>query len=1037
MGSTSRTRNFVLLLLFVFSAPFAFGQQTGSISGRVTATDGSALPGVTVEATSNVLPQPRVTVTEGSGDYRLPALQPGTYTVSYSLAGMQTVTRRAAVQLSQTTNVDVELGVQGVAESITVTAEASLVNRNSTEIETGISETQIEALPVTQNYGDLQKLIPGVMYTQDTLRGPSAGASGQENVYQFDGANVTMPLFGILNVQPNTRDISQVTIVKGGATATEFNRAGGFLIDTISKSGTNDFSGEVAYQVMNKSFVANQTGPQNLTYAQDRTWANVNIGGPIVRDRLFFYGSYYRPEFTRSNQANVYGDLPEYSRERDEFFGKVTFTPTSSWLVNGTYRDSKDIETSGQFTSLQAGTTGTGFETKLRLATLDASWIINPQAFAEFKFNDFANPGTGFSDFSSSAVVSKTPGTQLNLANLPEQGRLILPTPSGNNTAFNEFIAPFINQFGYVCPPDAAALGLSCTPGQRAGGGTVGFGQFASDDDSFYRQTAQLAFNYTLGLGGMSHDLHAGYQTTLDEEDRFQTSNGWGVLEIGGGVGAIGTCPAVACGTITPAFFRATFPQQTTGNVPAIHSEVRVQAFELNDSIRFRNWTFNAGLLAANDTLYGQGLAKADNYAGFVSSPGTKYKMHEFGWDELLQPRLGATWAYNGSDTLWTSYARYHPQANSDARAASWDRNLAVTIFGYFDAQGRLLGVAPNASSAGKWFQEDLKPPQIDEYMIGTARQLTSRWSGRLYGRFREGKNYLEDTNNTARTDATYNAPADVPHELYVPDLAQINAAIGSGGSYVIANLDNAFTRYLEATLEQEWRGNNLVMNGSYTWSHYYGNFDQDNTTFNSANDTSVFIGSSNIGDSQGRQLWDFKYGDLRGDRRHVMKMNGVYSMPWKATAGVFGVWQSGQPYQLESVLPYRGFTTSTSETNRYAEPAGTRRSPSTYNVDFNYTQNFGLPRGLNLQIGLDIFNVTNNQVGYNYETRIQTGLGFTNDLSKDHVAIPDSISDSVLKALLAPNAATFNRDEWGVLAPFAKTFYSPRRFQIAARIQF
>ena len=63
--------------------------------------------------------------------------------------------------------------------------------------------------------------------------------------------------------------------------------------------------------------------------------------------------------------------------------------------------------------------------------------------------------------------------------------------------------------------------------------------------------------------------------------------------------------------------------------MPTIHSEYHSQSIELNDTIRWNNWTFNVGVLASNDTLYGQGLAKADNVAGFVTSPGTKYKMHE------------------------------------------------------------------------------------------------------------------------------------------------------------------------------------------------------------------------------------------------------------------------------------------------------------------------------------------------------------------------------------------------------------------------
>jgi hypothetical protein len=303
------------------------------------------------------------------------------------------------------------------------------------------------------------------------------------------------------------------------------------------------------------------------------------------------------------------------------------------------------------------------------------------------------------------------------------------------------------------------------------------------------------------------------------------------------------------------------------------------------------------------------------------------------------------------------------PPANSDARAASWDRNLVAQLNVYFDANGNLIGVAPNASSSGKWWEDGIKHPEIKEYMVGTSRQLTSRWSARFYTRARKGDHFLEDTNNTARTDFAP-PPGSVPATPYVPNLTAIRNAIGSGSSYVIANLDNAFTKYYEATIESEYHGDHLTLQPSYTWSHYYGNFDQDNSSFGSANDAAVFIGSSNIGDGAGRQLWNYKYGDLRGDRRNQLKLNGTYTLPWKASVGAFAVWQSGQPYQLESVLPYRPLTGSTSDTNRYAEPAGRRTSPEHHQMDLDYTQHFPLPKGFEFQVEARVFNVFNRQTG-------------------------------------------------------------------------
>jgi hypothetical protein len=1005
------------LVIALLSCTALLAQQTGSISGRVTATDGSALPGVTVEARSNVLPQPRVTVTDANGDYRLPALVPGSYTVTFTLTGMQTVNRRAEVILSQNTVADAKLGVAGLAETITVTAETTLVDKTSTAIQNGLSNQQIQALPVAQNYGDLQKLIPGVMYTQDTVRGPSAGASGQDNVYLFDGVNVTMPLFGVLVAEPATHDIAQVNVIKGGAKAVDFDRAGGFLIDSVSKSGTNKFSGELSYQVMKHGFVSSQKGT-NTIYKQDRDWGTVNLGGPILSDRLFFYGSYYRPYYTRSNQANLYGPLPGFKSKRNEEFGKLTFTPTESWLINGSYRNSHRIDTSGEFSSKQAATTGTGSETTLKIGTLEVSKVINSKSFATFKFTDFRNPGFGRSDFIANTAISTAAGTHLDINNLDQIGRLTVPTILPGNTAFNAFVQPFIDKYGYV------------SNGVKTGGGTVGFGEFSHDDDDFYRKSGQIGYNYTLGTR-ITHDLHVGYQRYNDSEDRFQTSNGWGALSIPAGVGDAGTCPATACGTAKPAFFVASVSQQTTGTVPTIHSEFHSQNIELNDTIRMNNWSFNVGLLASNDTLYGQGLKSADNIAGFVKSPGTKYKMHEFTFKQMLQPRLGATWAYNGTDTVYGSFARYNPAANSDARAASWDRNLVANIRVFFDANGNLLGVEPNASSSGKLWQEGIKPPEVKEFMVGTGQQLTSTLSGRLYGRYRKGGHYIEDTNNTARV--AFNPPEGIPRVPYIPDLTARLAAIGSGSTYVIANLDRAFTKYYEATAESEWHGNKAFLRGSYTWSHYYGNFDQDYSSVSTDNDAARFIGSSNIADGAGRQLWNFKYGDLRGDRRNIVKLYGTYFLPWNATTGAFALYQSGQPYQLESVYPYRALTGSTNDTNRYAEPAGSRRTPSHHQLDLNYTQNIGVPRGVNLQLALDVFNVFNKQTGSDFEERIGTpgnsGLGLTTRTDVPTVPLPSSIAISNLPAGTDPNVR--------VNAPYPNRFYAPRRYQIAARIQF
>src|SRR5262245_57281476 len=120
-----------------------YAQQTGAISGKVVGPDGLGMPGVTVEAQSNVLPTPRVTTTSATGEFRMPALVPGEYTVTFTLSGMQTVTRKAAVVLDRDTSVDAKLAIQGVTETVSVTADAALTEKNTATLKNSISQDQI------------------------------------------------------------------------------------------------------------------------------------------------------------------------------------------------------------------------------------------------------------------------------------------------------------------------------------------------------------------------------------------------------------------------------------------------------------------------------------------------------------------------------------------------------------------------------------------------------------------------------------------------------------------------------------------------------------------------------------------------------------------------------------------------------------------------------------------------------------------------------------------------------------------------------
>jgi len=969
-----------LLFLILLTPAAAFAQQTGSIQGKVADTSGAVLPGVTVEAKSNVLPSPRSTVTGGDGVYQLPALPPGTYTVTFTLSGFQTATRQAEVQLAEITPIDTKLAVQGVTEAVTVTAETTYADKTSAAITSGLSNSQISRLPVGTQYRDLINLIPGVMYTQDAVRGPSAGASGQDNVYNFDGVNVTPPLFGTLSAEPSSQDIAQFTVVKGGAKAVDFNRAGGFNIDSVSKSGTNRFSGEASYRFQRHNFAAAQTSGSASRFDQNRAWSDVNVGGPLMPGKAFFYGSYYRPTLNKQNASNLYGPLPDFDSVRNEEFGKVTVTPTSSTLVNLSYRNSHRLDKGSQFGGSTAATAGTGNESRQRIGTADGSWIIKSNSVLTFKYTHFENPTQGRPDNTSSAVVNTAIGTHLDITNLDKLGLLSVPK-IGSNAAANGFIQPIINQYGYKDP----------TTGVLTGGGTVGFGA-TFDKDDFYRDAGQVAFNTTLSGIGMRHNLHGGFQMYVDSEDLDRRSNGWGLITVPAGAVSF---PA---GTGSPIFYQATYQAQGAGKLPVIHSEYHSKSFEGNDTINWKNWTFNVGAVISNDTLFGQGL-QPDSSApsGFVKSPATEldpkkrqYQEYDIPFSKMIQPRVSATWAYNDKDTIYASYARFNPAASSLPRAASWDRNLAVTQNADFDANGNLFAVESVAGSTGKLFVPDMTPRRYDEFLVGTARQFTPALGGRAYFRYRKGTHYWEDTPNRSRvlfsegftTVPGTNAPLlQLP---YIANLADQLAGLGisnGGNAYVIADLDGSFTDYREATLESEYRKGRAWVQGSFTWSRYYGNFDQDGSssyvasTLTDNNDSNVFIGSSFIGDSAGRQLWDLKLGRLRGDRPYSFKMFGAYSLRWNGSIGAFVTAQSGQPWETHSYLPYAALTSSTSNSDRYSEPAGSHRSPAHAQLDLNYTQDVPFMNRFHAAAVFYIYNIFNSQTGYSIDPNFNDAL--------------------------------------------------------------
>src|SRR3954469_16096509 len=319
-----RARTFAALMVALFFAlPAAAQEQRGSIEGVVRDSSGAVLPGVTVEARTNtgvVL----TSTTDSEGTYRFPSIAPGTYEVSATLTGFAPKKQGdVSVGLGQIKKVDLALGLQGVSESVQVTAESPLVDVKQSARQTNITREQIELLPKGRDFTTLVTQAPGA--NQENKSGGLSidGASAGENRYIIDGIETTNLQSGISGKNVILDFVEEVQVKSSGYTA-EFGGATGGVINVITKSGTNNWHGNVGLQSQGAQLsggaapAANQTSistgvpslrisltdptkSEYVTYPKDtesRSEPGFALGGPIVSNRAWFFGA-YQPALTK------------------------------------------------------------------------------------------------------------------------------------------------------------------------------------------------------------------------------------------------------------------------------------------------------------------------------------------------------------------------------------------------------------------------------------------------------------------------------------------------------------------------------------------------------------------------------------------------------------------------------------------------------------------------------------------------------------------------------------------------------------------
>ena len=308
----SRTRSLFMALLCIVIAVAAFGQgniTNGAINGHVTDSSGGALPGVTVSATNADTGLNRTSVTDGTGEYRFNLLPPGRYRIDAELSGLGKASLPSVVVLlGNDTRADLKISPQ-VAESITVSAVAPVIDTQRTGMAASVTSQQIQNLPLLgRDFRSLAALTPGISTASFDGAITANGARPLATDYNIDGASSNNDFFGQQtggSRPPFT--FSQAAIKEFQVIRTqydaEYGRGVGAVVNAITKSGTNDLDGELFYFSRRKSWSSTRplTVNRNIggtTYplpisdsflALDVNQPGFALGGPLVRDKFFYF----------------------------------------------------------------------------------------------------------------------------------------------------------------------------------------------------------------------------------------------------------------------------------------------------------------------------------------------------------------------------------------------------------------------------------------------------------------------------------------------------------------------------------------------------------------------------------------------------------------------------------------------------------------------------------------------------------------------------------------------------------------------------
>lgn len=1000
----------LLVTIALVSVP-ALAQQTGDIEGTVVDSNNAPLPGVSVELKSPSLLGTRTTVSDSAGRFRFPAIPPGAYTATAALSGFSKSEKSVRVSLGATANVPMTLAISGVKEELVVTGEAPVVDVTKNVVGTSTTIDTIQKLPLGRDFTSIASTVAG---TGNDGNLTVYGATGLENQYIIDGVNTTGIKIGDQGKNLNNEFVQEVEVKTGGYEA-EYSRALGGVINVVTKSGGNEFHGDVFGYYDNKNLAASDkrvderalVGSGELTLPR-RLDVGADLGGYFVKDRLWFFGAYdrvNRDQDTRVALSRTY--LP--TSVVTNFRPGVTTNETRTNLFSGklTFRlgESNTVAVAafgdpGTFTGVN-GTVGPDSArnqvTEFGGTDISAKWdgIFGTKFLAQAQY--------GYHEDKSDT----TPASTALAVRDRRRGLSVYQEGSGN---------PYYTKEKYKRNA-FKVLGTVFLGANEIKGGV----DYESLSSNFFEAYGggELVTNFlTSKTGAFNYSSHRYFaQVPLNCSARL---NAAGDLEKGnfGTPGA--SNPKVKsvqdCYGYTPA--------SGVTNPP---STKNLGLFAQDSFKVLKNLTINAGIRYDNQKL--------NDAAG---STVIELKNE---WS----PRLGLVWDFmnNGKSKFSASYGRYYEVIPQDIQTRALGNEYTTFAYNYTQSARDPItdpsGFAYAYIQGGELVQDGLKGMYQDELIANVEYEVAKGWSVGAKGIYKAIGRVIEDRCDLAdsRTNLSSFIPAGALTTCALVNPGETNdplqnikdptnpACVAADGTYT-GNCESVHPRRYFRGIELDAThrfSNNFYMLASYLYSSLEGNYD-GNQKDTGQQDPNINADFDYV------ELVPNNYGRLALDHKHQFKLSGTYSLPFGLTAGAAFRYSSGAPYTI------RGYARAGYGTERFLLPGrgenGDLPSVTEMDLHLEYAVRFGT---VSITPIVDIFNLFNRQGTTTRNGIFNSRSAAANDPNNNTAAVVAARNNQAA-CLAAPSVtnygcstnANYGRDT---------AFQDPRLIRIGARISF